>query len=135
MAGQNHYIVVVNKSFENVAQFKYFGSTATNKNCIHEEIKSRLNSWECLLPCSSESFNFLSTVKNKKIAILPVVLYVCKTWSLTLRVEHILSVFVNRVLRRIFAPKRDEVTGDWRKLHNEELNNFYSSPHIISMMK
>jgi hypothetical protein len=55
------------------------------------------------------------------------VLYWCETWSLTLREEHRLSVFENRVLRRIFGPKRDEMTGDWRKLHNEELHNFYSS--------
>jgi hypothetical protein len=55
--------------------------------------------------------------------ILPVVLYGCETWSLTLREEHRPRVFVNRVLRRIFGPKRDEVTGEWRKLHNEELRN------------
>jgi hypothetical protein len=64
-----------------------------------------------------------------------VVLYECETWSLTLREEHRLRVFENRVLRRIFGPKRDEVTGDWIKLHNEELHNLYSSPNIIRMMK
>jgi hypothetical protein len=64
-----------------------------------------------------------------------VVLYGCETWSLTLREEHRLRVFENRVLRRIFEPRRDEVTGDWRKLHNEELHNLYSSPNIIRMMK
>jgi hypothetical protein len=58
--------------------------------------------------------------------ILPVVLYACETWSLTLREEHGLRVFENRVLRRIFGPKRDEVTGEWRKLHNEELRDLYS---------
>jgi hypothetical protein len=63
--------------------------------------------------------------------ILPVVLYGCETWSLTLREEHRLRVFENRVLRRIFGPKSDEVMGEWRKLHNEELHNLYSSPHII----
>jgi hypothetical protein len=67
--------------------------------------------------------------------ILPVVLYSCQTWSLTLREEHRLRVFENRVLRRIFGTKRDEVTGDWRKLHNEELCNLYSSPSIIRMIK
>ena len=56
---------------------------------------------------------------------MPVVLYGCETWSLTLREERRLRVFENRVLRRIFGPKRDEVTGEWRKLHNEELNNLY----------
>jgi hypothetical protein len=61
-----------------------------------------------------------------KTIILPVVLYECENWSLTLREEHRLSVFENRVLRRIFGPKRDEVTGGWRKLHHEELHNLYS---------
>jgi hypothetical protein len=69
-------------------------------------------------------------VKTCKIIILPVVLYGCETWSLTLREEHRLSVFENTVLRRIFGPKRDEVTGEWRKLHSEELHNLYSSPKI-----
>jgi hypothetical protein len=62
-------------------------------------------------------------------------LYGCETWSLTLREEHILRVFENRVLRRIFRPKRDEITGEWRKLHNGELHNLYSSPDIIRQMK
>jgi hypothetical protein len=62
-------------------------------------------------------------------------LYGCETWSLTLREEHILRVFENRVLRRIFGPKRDEVTGEWRKLHSEELHNLYSSPDIIRQVK
>jgi hypothetical protein len=60
-----------------------------------------------------------------------VVLYGCETWSLTLREEHKLRVFENRVLWRIFGPKRDEVTGEWRKLHNEELRDVYSSPCIM----
>jgi hypothetical protein len=58
-----------------------------------------------------------------------VVLYGCETWSLTLREEHRLRVFENRVLRGIFGPKGDEVMGDWRELHNEELHNLYSSPN------
>jgi hypothetical protein len=64
-----------------------------------------------------------------------VVLYGCETWSLTLREKHRLRVFENRVLRRIFGLKRDEVTGGWRQLHNEELHNLYSSPSIIRMLK
>jgi hypothetical protein len=67
--------------------------------------------------------------------ILPVVLYGCETWSLTLREEHRLKVFENRVLRRIFEPKRDEVTGEWRKLHDEELRDLYSSASIIRIIK
>jgi PAS domain-containing protein len=64
-----------------------------------------------------------------------VVLYGCETWSLTLREEHRLRVFENRALRRIFGPKRDEVTGEWRKLNNQELHDLYSSPSIIRRIK
>jgi hypothetical protein len=67
--------------------------------------------------------------------MLPVVLYGCETWSLTLKEEHRLRVFENRVLRRIFGPKRGEVTGGSRKLHNEELRELYSSPSIIRIIK
>jgi hypothetical protein len=74
-------------------------------------------------------------VKIYKTIILPAVLCGCETWSLTLREEHRLRVFANRVLRRIFGPKRDEVTGEWRKMHNEELHNLYSSPDIIRQVK
>jgi hypothetical protein len=66
---------------------------------------------------------------------LPVVLYVCETWSLTLREERRLRVFENRVVRRVFGPKRDEVTVEWRKLHNEDLNDLYSSPNIVQVVK
>jgi hypothetical protein len=67
--------------------------------------------------------------------ILPVVLYGLEIWSLTLREGHRLRVFENRVLRRIFGPKTDDVTGEGRKLHNEELHDLYSSPNIIRIMK
>jgi len=67
--------------------------------------------------------------------ILPVVLYGCETWSLTLREERNLRVFENMMLRRIFGPRRDEVTGEWRRLHNEELNDLYSSPNIVRVIK
>jgi hypothetical protein len=67
--------------------------------------------------------------------ILPVVLYRCETWSLTLREEHRLRVFENRVLRRMFGPKKDEVTGEWIKLHNKELHDLYFSPSIIRIIK
>jgi hypothetical protein len=73
-------------------------------------------------------------IRIYKTIILPLVLYGCETWSLTLREEHRLRVFEDRVLRRIFEPKGDEVTGDWRELHNEELHNLYSSPNIIRMI-
>jgi hypothetical protein len=74
-------------------------------------------------------------VKIYKTIILPVALYGCETWSLTLMEEHRLRVFESRVLRRIFVPERDEVTGEWRKLHIEELHNLYSSPDIIRQIK
>jgi hypothetical protein len=78
--------------------------------------------------------------KNIKIrlyrtVVSPVVLYGCETWSLTLREEQRLRVFESRVVRRIFAPKRDEATGEWRRLHNEELTDLYSSPNIIRVIK
>ena len=74
-------------------------------------------------------------IKIYRTIILPVVLYGCETWSLTLREERRLRVFENRVLRRVFGPKRDEVTGEWRKLHNEELKNLYSLPNIVRVVK
>jgi hypothetical protein len=74
-------------------------------------------------------------VKIYKTIFLPVFLYGCENWSLTLREEHRLRVFENRVLRRIFCPMRDEVTGEWRKVHSEELHNLYSSPNIIRQIK
>jgi len=84
--------------------------------------------------------NLLLLSKNLKLKtyrtiILPVVLYECETWSLTLREERKLRVFENIVLRRIFGPRRDEVTGDWRRLHNEELNDLYCSPKIVRTIK
>jgi hypothetical protein len=96
--------------------------TSTNQNDIHDEIKSRLNSGNA---CYHSVQNLLSShliSKNLKIkiyrtVILPVVLYGCETWSLTLREEYTLRVFKNRMLRRIFGPKRDE-DRSWRKLHN-----------------
>ena len=115
-------------TFERVEEFKYFGTTLTNQNSIAEEIKSRLRPGNS---CYHSVQNLLSSrllSKNLKIKIyrtiiLPVVLYGCETWSLTLREERKLRVFENMVLRRIFGPRRDEVTGEWRRLHNEELND------------
>ena len=74
-------------------------------------------------------------IKIYRTIILPVVLYGCETWSLTLRDERRLRVFENWVPRRVFGPKRDEVTGEWRKLHNEELSDLYSLPNIVRVVK
>ena len=84
------------------------------------------------------SSSFLS--KNLKIKIyrtiiLPVVLYGCEIWSLTLREERRLRVFENMVLRRVFGPARDEVAGEWKKLHNEELSDLDSLPNIVRVVK
>jgi len=111
-------------------------TTLTNQNSIQEEIKSRLKSGNA---CYHSVQNLLSSSllpKNLKIMIygtimLPVVLYGCETWSPTLREERRLRVFENRVLRRIFGPKRDVVTVEWKKLHNGELNDLYCSPNIV----
>jgi hypothetical protein len=93
-----------------------------------------------MLPFGPEPFVFSPAVKNVKVRIyktiiLLVVLYGCETWSRTVREEHERRVFENRVLRRIFGPKKDRVTGGWRKLHNEELHNLYPSPSIIRIIK
>jgi hypothetical protein len=139
-AGQRQSIKIANRSSEDAAEFKYLGTTLTDQNCIHEEIKSGLNSGNacCRSVQSLLSSRLLSRnvkVKIYKTRILPVVLYGYETWSLPLREEHRLRVFENRVLRRIFGPKRDEVTGEWRKLHSEELYSLYSSPDIIRQVK
>ena len=131
---------VDNILFERVEEVRYLGTTLTNQNSFQEEIKSSLKSGNAychsvqnLLSSSLLSRNL--TIKIYITIILPVVLYGFETWSLTLREERRLRVFENRVLRGLFGPRRDEVTGEWRKLHEEELNDLYSSPNIVRVIK
>ncbi|KAJ4434738.1 hypothetical protein ANN_23306 [Periplaneta americana] len=137
---RNRTIKIGDLSFEEVEKFKYLGATVTNINDTRDEIKRRINmgnacynSVEKLLSSSLLSKNL--KVRIYKTVISPVVLYGCETWTLTLREEQRLRVFENKVLRKIFGAKRDEVTGEWRKLHNAELHALYSSPDIIRNIK
>jgi hypothetical protein len=112
-SGKNQIIMIANESFKNMTKFKYLGTTLTNHNDTHDEIKSRLNSGNaCFYSVQNFSFSRLITqnlkIKIYKSVILPVVFYECETWSLTLGEENRLSIFENRVLREIFGPKRKE---------------------------
>jgi hypothetical protein len=129
-----------NSSLERVEEFKYLGTNLMNQNYIQEEIKSRLKSGDACCHLAQNRLSSGSLSKNLKInicgiIILPAVVYGCETWSLTLREERRLRVFENRVLRRIFGSKRDEVTWEWRKLHNEELHDMFWSPSIVRVKK
>ena len=141
-AGRIHSMKMDNSSIERVEEFTYLGTTLTSQNSIQEEIKSRLklgNAFYYYVQNLLSSSLLSKTLKIKihvyRTIILPVVLYVCKNWSLALREERRLRVFENRVLRRVFGPKRDEVTGEWRKFHNEELRDLYSLPNIVRVVK
>ena len=139
-AGRGHNIKFDNSSFERVEKFRYLGTNLTNQNSIQEKIKNRLKSGNA---CYYSVQNFWSSSllsKNSKIKIyrtliLPVVFYGCETWSLILREECRLRVLENMVLRRIFGPKKEVVTGYRRKIHTEELYGMYSSPSIVRVIK
>jgi hypothetical protein len=111
-----------------------WGKTLRNENYIQEEIKSRWKSGNVcyqILQLAVQKYEDYD-IQNYKFTCF---LYGCETWSLTPRKEHRIRVFVNRVLRRIFEPRREEVTGEWRKLHNEELHDLYSLPNIFRAIK
>jgi hypothetical protein len=139
-AGRSDSVRNNNGNFESVEEFVHLGTTLMHQNYIPEEIKNRMNLGNA---CYHSAQNLLSSrlltknlnIKTYTTVILPVVLYGCETWSLTLIEERKLRVFENMVLRRIFVPRRDEVTGDWRRLHNEELKDLYSSPNIVRVIR
>ena len=138
-AGRGHSVKIDNTSIERLEEFKYLGTTITDQNSIQEEIKCRLKLGNACYHSVQNLSSSRLLPKNLKIKIyrtiiLPVVLYGCETWSLTLSEERRLRVFENRVLK-VFGPKRDEVTGEWRKLHNEELNDLYPLPSIVRVVK
>jgi hypothetical protein len=122
-----------------VAKFKYLETTLTNQNDIRDEIKSRLNLGNASYYSDQNLLSYYVISKNIRIkiyktVILPIVLYGCETSSLTLGEEHRPRVFENRVLRKIFGPKREEVES-WIKLHNDELHDLYSSLNIVRVIK
>jgi hypothetical protein len=127
-AGQNHDIKIADRAFKNGHSSTFLGMTMTNQNLKQEAIKRRLYSGNASYHSVQNllSSHLLSKNVNIKICetiILFVILYGCETWSLTSREEHRLDLSENRVLRRIFGPKRDEVTGGWRRLHNRHKEN------------
>jgi len=116
-AGRIYTVRIDNSTFERVEEFKYLGTTLTNQNSIAEEIKSRLSSGNACYHSVQKLLSSRLLSKNLKIKIyraiiLPVVLYGCEAWSLALREERKLRMFENMVLRRIFGPRRNEVTGE-----------------------
>jgi hypothetical protein len=138
-ASQNQYIKIANRSIENVSQFKYLRTTVTNQNLIQEEIKKRFNYGNACYRSVQSLLSSRLLSKNLKMRMyetitLPLILYGCETWSVKLREEHRLRVFENKVLRRIFGPKRDEVAGGGRKLHKEEYCDLYSLQSIITII-
>jgi hypothetical protein len=139
-ARQSHNITIDNSYFESVEDLKYLGTILTNQNSILEEIKTRFNSGNA---CCRSLQNLLSSsllssnlkIKIYRTIISPFVEHGCEAWSLTFREELMVRIVENGVFRRILGPKRDKVTGEWGKLHNEELNDLRFSPNIVWVIK
>jgi hypothetical protein len=127
-----------NSTFERVEEFKYLGTTLTNQNSSPEEIKSRLWSGNAYYHLVQDLLSSTLLTKNLKIKIYRTIIlpiwYGCETWSLRLREERKLRVSENMVLRRIFGLRSDEVMGEWRRLHHEELKDLYSSPNTVQVI-
>ena len=139
-AGRIHSIRNDNSSFERMDEFKYMGTTLSIHNFIQEEIKCRMKSGNGCYHSVQKlvSSSFLSTNLKKKIyrnIFLRVVLYGCEDLVSYTEEEGRLRLFENRVLRGIYGPMKVEVTREWRKLHNEELNDLYSSSIIVQVIK
>jgi hypothetical protein len=139
-AGQNLDMKIADGSVENMAKLKHLRTTVTNQISVQKEITRRMNSGNAYYHSVQNRLSSRLLSKNVeiriyKIIILSVVLYGCETWSLTLSEEHRPKVCENRVLRRIFGPKRDGMIRSWRKRDNVDLHNLYSSSNIIRMLK
>jgi hypothetical protein len=118
--------MLIRKSITNVAKFKHLRVAATIQNCIHEEIKSKLNLGNARNHAVQNIFSSCVSPKNTNFKIyrsinLSAVLYGSATWSLMLREEHGVKVFENRMLRKLLGPKMDKMTGGWKKLHGNSL--------------
>ena len=136
----NGNLVVCDKIFERVSNFKYLGSILNQTNEIREELKRRINLGNACFYSVKKLLGSRILSRRLKIRIyrtiiLPVVLYGSEAWSLTLQDEKRFRAFENKVLRKIIGAKRDEETGEWRKLHNAELHQLYNSPDIINVIK
>jgi hypothetical protein len=137
---QKYSIKRGNRSFEEVAEFKYLGTALTDQNHMDKEIKSRQNSGNNSYHSVQSLLTSLLMSRNLKVIIcktilLSVVLYGCEIWSVILREGRSFTGFEKSVLKRIFGPHRDEVTGEWRKLHNGEHHNLHSSSDVIRQIK
>jgi hypothetical protein len=118
---------------QNVAFLTVDASSTCGQNFTLKSGSACYHSVQNLLPSRLLSKN--TKIRAYRTVVLPVVLYGCETWSLRLKEGQRLRVFENRVLRRVFGPKRNEATREWTRLHNEELDDLYSSPNIIRVIK